>query len=290
MQPVPVGYPIEKLSGPLIVAYLLHWGLFGTLSVQLSFPMDRKFTKCLVYGIYIVEFVQTMVFTDAAFTTFGYGFGDLEALTGMYFNWFAVPIMSSVCIITSVWCFSADNAIELNSPRMSVTVGILCGASALCDIIIAICMTHYLMRSSTGFRRTQMLVTKLIRLIVETGSVTAVVALLSFILFFAFPHQTFYGTPTLIVAKLYANNVYMVLNSRIRIIGGRDTYTSSTDMSITTTMIKDMTSQSTEGAQPTDRFQGRVSVVTITPEVFNDDYEMGQEKEKSQGSSISLYV
>ncbi|KAK0454288.1 hypothetical protein EV421DRAFT_1896218 [Armillaria borealis] len=331
MQPVPVGYPIEKVSGPLIVAYLLHWGLFGTLSVQLylyylAFPMDRKFTKCLVYGIYIVEFVQTMIFTHDAFATFGYGFGDVEALTGMYFNWFTVPIMSAVSacvgqgfyayrifilskspivpifvicvsltslvagIITGVWCFPADNVTELNSPRMSVAVGILCGASALCDIIIAICMTYYLMRSNTGFRRTRMLVTKLIRLTVETGSVTAVVALLSFILFFAFPHQTYYGTPTLIVAKLYANNVYMVLNSRIRIIGGRDTYTSSTDMSITTTMLKDMTSQSTEGTRPTDRIQGRVSVVAITPEVFNDDHEMGQEKDKLQGSSISLSV
>ncbi|PBK61307.1 hypothetical protein ARMSODRAFT_1008856 [Armillaria solidipes] len=331
MQPVPVGYPIEKLSGPLIVAYLLHWGLFGTLSVQLylyylAFPMDRKFTKCLVYGIYIFEFVQTMIFTHDAFATFGYGFGDLEALTGMYFSWFTVPIMSAVSacigqgfyayrifilskspivpifvicvsltslvagIIIGVWCFPADNVTELNSPRMSVAVGILCGASALCDIIIAICMTYYLMRSNTAFRRTQMLVTKLIRLTVETGSVTAVVALLSFILFFAFPHQTFYGTPTLIVAKLYANNVYMVLNSRIRIIGGRDTYTSSIDMSITTTMIKDMTSQSTEGTRPTDRIQGRVSVVAITPEVFNDDHEMGQEKDKPQGSSISLSV
>ncbi len=159
----------------------------------LAFPMDRKFTKCLVYGIYIVEFVQTMVFTHDAFATFGYGFGDLEALTGMYFNWFTVPIMSSVCmcssfcsfsiayhessclcrarllcisnlhivkvtnrpdirhlclfstlfsvavyliflqvsltsfvagIITGVWCFPADNVIELNSSRMSVAVGV----------------------------------------------------------------------------------------------------------------------------------------------------------------------
>ncbi|KAK0493076.1 hypothetical protein EDD18DRAFT_1464990 [Armillaria luteobubalina] len=336
MQPVPVGYPIEKLSGPLIVAYLLHWGLFGTLSVQLylyylAFPNDRKFTKCLVYGVYVIEFVQTMIFTHDAFATFGYGFGDIEALTGMYFNWFTVPIMSAVSafigqafyayrifilskslivpifvicvsltslvagIITGVWCFPADNVIELNSPRMSVAVGILCGAAALCDITIAICMTYYLMRRNTDFRRTQMLVTKLIRLTVETGSVTgmqctihrrredniiyvqlsSLCSVLSF--FFAFPHQTFYGTPTLIVAKLYANNVYMVLNSRIRIIGGRDTYTSSADMSITTTMMRDMT-QSTEGTPPTDRFQGRVSVIAITPEIFIDDHEMGKER------------
>ncbi len=51
-----------------------------------------------------------------------------------------------------------------------------------------------------------------------------------------------------------------------------------TDISITTTMIRDMTSQSTEGTQPTDVMQGRVSVVVTTPEVFNDDHEMVEER------------
>ncbi len=74
--------------------------------------------------------------------------------------------------------------------------------------------------------------------------------------------------------KLYANAVYMVLNSRIRIMGGRDTYTSSTDMSVTTTMIRDMTPQSTEGTRPIVGMQGRA--VAINKEVFNDDYEMGR--------------
>ncbi|PBK61306.1 hypothetical protein ARMSODRAFT_1025823 [Armillaria solidipes] len=317
MQPVPAGYPIEKLSGPLIVGYLLHWGLFGTLSVQLylyylAFPKDRQFTKCLVYGIYIVEFVQTMIFTHDAFAAFGYGFGDMEALTDMHFNWSIVPVMSAavacvgqgfyayrifilsrsrtvpafvICvsltsfvggIITGIFSSQAGNIIELDNWRMSIAVGIWCGASALCDIIIAVCMTYYLMRSNTGFRRTQILVTKLIRLTIETGSVTAVVALVTLIVFLVFPHQTFYETPAFNMPKLYANTVYMVLNSRIRILGGRDTYTSSTDMSITSTMIRDITSQSTEGARPTDGMQGRVLVVAIPKEVFNDDHEMGQ--------------
>ncbi len=33
-------------------------------------------------------------------------------------------------------------------------------------------------------------------------------------------------TPALVLSKLYANTIYMVLNSRFRIIGGRDIYTS----------------------------------------------------------------
>ncbi len=80
----------------------------------------------------------------------------------------------------------------------------------------------------------------------------------------------------MLLAKLYANSVYMVLNSRFEIIGGRDTYRSSTDMSITTTMIRDTISQSAEDTRPADGTQGRVPVVVLSNEVFNDNYEMGQ--------------
>ncbi|KAK0214042.1 hypothetical protein IW262DRAFT_1322193, partial [Armillaria fumosa] len=274
MQPVSAGFPIETLSGPLIVGYLLHWGLFGTLSVQLylyylAFPNDKKFTKHLVYGIYIIEFVQTMLFTHDAFAVFGYGFGDIKALTGMHFNWLTVPIMSAVvafvgqvfyayrisilsklriiplfiiclsltssvaAIITGAYCFLEGSITGLNNRKTSISIGLWCGASALCDIIIAICMTYYLMRSNTSFRRTRILVLKLIRLTVETGTMTAVVVLLDLILFLAFPHQTFYGAIAVIVPKLYANAILVVLNSRIQIVGGRDTYASSADMSIT---------------------------------------------------------
>ncbi|KAK0222438.1 hypothetical protein EDD85DRAFT_960081 [Armillaria nabsnona] len=297
-----------------IVAYLLHWGLFGTLSVQLylyylAFPNDRKFTKYLVYGIYIVEFVQTMLVTHDGFAGFGYGFGDMDGLTAIYFSWLTVPIMSGIgllcvpnlhivqvvsltstvaAIITGVYSFQAGDVTKLDNQKTSITFGVhhaearvdLVRSSALCDIIIAICMTYYLMRSNASFRQARMLVTKLIRLTIETGSVTALVALVTGILFFVFPHKTFYGTPALIVPKLYANTVLVVLNSRFRIMGGRDTYTSSTDISITSTMIRDITSQSTEGTRPMDGVQGRVSVVAIPQEVFNDDHEMGRMSEK----------
>ncbi|KAK0454259.1 uncharacterized protein EV420DRAFT_1695803 [Desarmillaria tabescens] len=249
MLPVPSGYPIAKVSGPVIIASLLHWGLFGTLSVQLylyylAFPNDRKFTKYLVYGIYIVEFVQTMFITHDVFAVYGYHFGDVEALTEIHFNWLTVPVISglllvsdkfsmptefSYCrslksslyssflsltsfvgaIITGVYAFQAGNVTKLNNRKTSIAVGTWCGASAMCDIVIAICMTCSLIRGSTNLRRTQMLVTKLICLTIETGSVTAAIALLSLILFAAFPRQTFYTTPALLIPKLYANAVIM---------------------------------------------------------------------------------
>ncbi len=83
-------------------------------------------------------------------------------------------------------------------------------------------------------------------------------------------------TLAIIMPKLYANTVYMVLNSRIRIMGGRDTYTSSTDMELTTTLIVDTTPHPMQGTQRTDGVQGQVTVVTITKEVFSSDHEMSR--------------
>ncbi|PBK66303.1 hypothetical protein ARMSODRAFT_1021504 [Armillaria solidipes] len=323
MQPVPAGYPIAELSGPYIVGCLLNWGLFGTLSVQLylyylAFPNDRRFTKYLVYGIYAIEFVQTMLVAHDAFAMYGYGFGDIDALTRMNFFWLSGPIMSAVAssvgqvfyayrifivsksriIPISIICVSLTGSVvgmiigigyfkvgditKLNNRKTCIAIGVSCGATALCDILIAICMTYYLMRSTNDFRRTRMLVTKIIRLTIETGSVTAVVALLSFVLFIAFPHHIFFITPGLLVPKLYANCVYMVLNSRFQIIGGRDTHMSPTDMSITTTIIRNITSQLAEGTRPMDRMQGQA------PESFDDNHETAEIRDKPQDSCMVL--
>ncbi|KAK0451653.1 hypothetical protein EV421DRAFT_1976493 [Armillaria borealis] len=325
MQPVPAGYPIQEQSGPYIVGCLLNWGLFGTLSVQLylyylAFPDDRRFTKYLVYGVYAIEFVQTMLIAHDAFAMYGYGFGDIDALTKLNYNWLYVPIMSAIvacvgqvfyayrifilsksriipiliicvsltssvaAVILGIYTFQAGIASGMNNRKTQIAAGIWCGASALCDILIAICMTYY----ASSFFSLSPIFIDIIRLTIETGSVTAVVALLTFILFIIFPHQTFYITPALLVPKLYANATYMVLNSRFQIIGGRDTYMSSTDMSFTTTMIRDITSASAEGTRPPDGTQGRAPVGVLPNTIFIDNYEMGQVRDKPQDGCMSL--
>ncbi|KAK0215455.1 hypothetical protein IW262DRAFT_218843 [Armillaria fumosa] len=316
MLPVPAGNPIERVSGPMIVGYLLHWGLFGTLSIQLylyylAFPMDRQFVKSLVYGIYILELVQTILIAHDAFAVFGYGFGDLEAITEMHFNSLTDPFMIAIAafvgqvfyayriyilsrsrivpavifclsftsavasIITGVDYFQAGDLLKVDKRMTSIFGGILCGGSALCDIAIALCMTYYLTRSQTGFRRTQILVTKITRLTIETGSATAIANLVAIILFLAFPRQIFYMAPSLVISKLYANSIYMVLNSRIQIMGGRNTYRSSSDLEITTTVIRGITSHSAQGAQ-------RTPVVAIAEEASSSDDETGRINDKPQ--------
>ncbi|KAJ3929057.1 MAG: hypothetical protein NXY57DRAFT_900811, partial [Lentinula lateritia] len=255
-----------------IIAYILHWGLFGTLSIQiylyyLAFPSDRTIIKSVVYGIFLIEIFQTILVTHDAFAIFGYGFGSFESLTKMYFDWFTVPVMSGIgecmafigqtfyayrirvisksnlvpafiiivsltssiaAFMTGAYSYQAGNVLTLRQSIKTSTV-IWCAGAALGDIVIAVCMTYYLSQKDSGLSETHAIVTKFIRLTIETGSVTAIVALLNFIFFFVFPDTGYYGVPALIMPKLYANSVLMVLNARIKIIGGRATYISTFD-------------------------------------------------------------
>ncbi|KAF9463530.1 hypothetical protein BDZ94DRAFT_1217899 [Collybia nuda] len=311
MHTLPPGSGIAEFTGPLIVGYLLHWGLFGTLTIQLylyyeAFPTDRLSYKSLVYGIYIIELAQTILVTHDAFAVFGFGFGNLEAVIDIHFNWFTVPIMSGVValigqtfyayrihilsgswivpgfivtislistvagIIAGAFSFIAGNLITLNNHRISVAVGFWCSASAISDIIIAVCMTYCLARSDTGFRRTHALVTGLIRLTIETGTVTAIIALANLILFFAFPAHTYFGTPAVIMPKIYANTILVVLNARLQIVGGRSVYSSSTE----STAVNSIPSSALCGSSGTSSVQpnAKQTIVTIKKDVFTDQH------------------
>ncbi|KAK0484828.1 hypothetical protein IW261DRAFT_1560506 [Armillaria novae-zelandiae] len=61
MQAIPAGYPIVELLCSSILYYL-------------AFPNDRRSTNYLVYGIYVIEVVQTMFITHDVFATCGCGF------------------------------------------------------------------------------------------------------------------------------------------------------------------------------------------------------------------------
>ncbi|KAH8825890.1 hypothetical protein DL96DRAFT_1610160 [Flagelloscypha sp. PMI_526] len=80
------------------------------------------------------------------------------------------------------------------------------------DILIAGLLTYYLYSMKSGIKESDRLVTRIIRLTVETGSLTAVAAILIMILFYKKPpwHLMFSD----IIGKLYANNLLVMFNRR----------------------------------------------------------------------------
>ncbi|PBK88757.1 hypothetical protein ARMGADRAFT_356382 [Armillaria gallica] len=112
------------------------------------------------------------------------------------------------------------------------------GGSFLCDTSIAFCMTYFLSRAQTGLNSTRILLSRLIRLSIETGTVTAAIAAVHLALFLFYRSNNYSTVPANVLVKLYSNTVLAVCNSRMtgRIRGGREDTTlhsfDSFDMSI----------------------------------------------------------
>ncbi|KAF7354084.1 hypothetical protein MVEN_01095800 [Mycena venus] len=270
---LPSGVEIAQLSGPVLLGYLLNWCLFGTLSLQLylyyqAFPQDVLWNRCLVYTVYAIEFVQTMLMTNDAFSTFAYGFGDLSALTSLRLEWFALPILTGlvafivqsfyayrvyilseswkaplfiilIALVSSAGAFvhggvtgHEDRTSDLwSSGEIYASAAVWLFGSALSDLVSATCLTYYLYKSDIGFRSTSVWLHNLMCLTIETGSLTALMALVHLTLFFAFPSEPYFFTAAAIQPKLYANTILAVLNSRLKIVGGRgSTFTAGTEV------------------------------------------------------------
>ncbi|PPQ71716.1 hypothetical protein CVT25_004851, partial [Psilocybe cyanescens] len=96
-------------------------------------------------------------------------------------------------------------------------------SGATCDLTIACSMTYMsskLSYTKPEYKKTRVLVKKLIRLTVETGVLTAFVALLNIILVVApTGHSQYYQITSALLSKMYANTIMVILNSRMSIIG-----------------------------------------------------------------------
>ncbi|KAK0218929.1 hypothetical protein IW262DRAFT_1462521 [Armillaria fumosa] len=228
----------------------------------ISFPKDNLASKTIVYLLWVTETAQTAATIYYTFNTFCYEFGNLGGLDDVATTWFTIPIMSGfvgciaqlfyawrmykfskkarwLCITLSVIAFIQFSAaiccgIQVrNSGRYSnlqnnsgvkVTAIIWLGGSVLCDSAIALCMTCLLCRAQTGLKSTRVLLSRLMRLSIETGTVTAVFAILDMVLYLASHNNNHYTVPANCLVKVYSNTVLAVCNSRMtrRIRGGRE--------------------------------------------------------------------
>ncbi|KAJ7779918.1 hypothetical protein B0H16DRAFT_1500225 [Mycena metata] len=223
-----------------------------------AFPNDKVFTKGLVYFVYCINLTQVIFVTIDAFDTFGYGFGDPSTLNTKTFKWLwlVAPVFgwTVACIVQSFYAFRLYQLsgswivpliLELAAlgtwgigiyegvsgrqyTGLNLGVNLQTGlavfflvATAVIDITIAGCMTYYLTRIDTGFRRTHAVATKLIRVSIETGVMTALFATLILALYFGFPRRSFFIVPGNTIATVYANTLFAVLNSRFQILNGR---------------------------------------------------------------------
>ncbi|KAG7088863.1 hypothetical protein E1B28_012817 [Marasmius oreades] len=253
---------IVKLTGPLYLGSVLNWGLFGVLSVQtflyyLGFPKDRWAIKTLVIFVYAVEALQSVLSMVDWWQYFGPGWGNIITFDNIGLLWFSGPVMTIMlsCPVQfffawRIWVigrspyfpmltiflslFQAAGGIWTGVRAAQLGLWTLLGGeakipgsiwlvgTAACDVVITIAMFYYLNRSKTGFRATNAILVKIIRLTVETGLITTTFAIVDLSLYLAFPRDNYHLVPSTCLSKLYSNSLMVLLNARIRIENGRN--------------------------------------------------------------------
>jgi len=58
--------------------------------------------KCLVFGIYILEFIQSVLFTEYGFWIYVTSFGDINAIDQVRTAWLSVPVITAIGELFSI--------------------------------------------------------------------------------------------------------------------------------------------------------------------------------------------
>ncbi|KAH8088931.1 hypothetical protein BXZ70DRAFT_500910 [Cristinia sonorae] len=239
------------LMGILIVQIYLYYA---------AFPHDHWRVKTVVAISFVVECAQIAFALYDAYRVFGYGWGiaveldrvgflwiDVTLCTGlaamlsrMFYAWriralsqrYLIPgfvfALSILQMVFSIW--SAVKIIQLQHLSLirhsilSPVGDIWLSTIAVCDITITCSIFYYLWKakklSLNG--RTNSILSRLMRLTIETGFITSTFAILALIFSVVYPDNLLYTCFMGITSKLYANTLVAVLNSRIHVTGSRD--------------------------------------------------------------------
>lgn len=191
-----------------------------------------------------------------AFYWFCSGFGDITHLGNVYISFFDTPMLGSLMalIVQSffcyrIWVLSKSNILpvflwllcfmstaaawfsgirghlhgSLSIAHQQINTRVLevwLIGSVIADTLIAFCLIYLLLRSRGSYSKTNVVLQRLVRITMETNSLSASLAMLALILYFAAPGTSYFLTPTYYFGKIYANSLLVTLNNRFFLANG----------------------------------------------------------------------
>ncbi|KAF8155545.1 hypothetical protein B0H34DRAFT_798714 [Crassisporium funariophilum] len=202
--------------------------------------------KALVYGIYAVEALQTILLSASGFQTYARGFGDPASLEKAGLLWLSVPILRGVVAFVAQTFYVTRIVVLTGRKFLAGPIMLLAfiqlGAALVLgielkrigtfkeflthDIVIvsggALHVTLSLQallrrRKAAGVQQTHAVLTRIIMLTIETGLVTAAVAITTMILVFLPGQPTYYQASIGVLGKFYSNSMLVMLNGRMSI-------------------------------------------------------------------------
>ncbi|KAK7014413.1 hypothetical protein R3P38DRAFT_2545346 [Favolaschia claudopus] len=251
--PVPLPPNIGTITSAQLIGTLLNFFLFGTLFIQvyvysLCFPKDMLAVKSLVYFVFGTMAVCTCLNAADAHYWFASGFGNLAKFGQARFSPFYTPLMGSIiglavqlffCYRISVFraramwwsgfialisflqaaggigggvkAFITGN--EEHDHVRTVLVYLWLVGAAVADILIAISIPQGTLKKASE-PETRDVVHGVVRLIIETNTFSASVAIIGLALFAGMPNSDYFVCPTMILPGIYANTLLVLLNNR----------------------------------------------------------------------------
>ncbi|KAG2051314.1 hypothetical protein BDR06DRAFT_959100 [Suillus hirtellus] len=206
---------------------------------------DPWYTKLLVGAVFVSDTTHQALITHTVYTYLVTDFGnasDLEKLVWslsveVLFNGFtgfmvqsflakrvyhlsnknmiitasvmSLVIAEFVTVISDVGLTTFAQVRQIRSLSMSINA-IAAGG----DILIAVLLCTFLQRSRTGFRRSGTMIKKLMLFTINTGLLTSVCAMMSFISIAVWPDTYIYVAFYFCMGRLYCNSLLATLNAR----------------------------------------------------------------------------
>ncbi|KAJ7581522.1 hypothetical protein C8J56DRAFT_1057502 [Mycena floridula] len=246
--------PVVTLTAAILVGNVLNFWLFGILTVQAYYyyinfgKTDIKRIRFVAVFTLLLEFTQTwLVFSDA-FILFCQRWGDPAVLLRSGLIWVYIPMMGSLMsfvaqlfwawrlrLLTQVIWLPIAIIMCSVTQFISALVGAITGrdiadvtklvevfkpisiwlvGTAVADMIIVVAMLYFFSKNRSSFAGTSAALSKILFLTVETGLCCATIAIVDLIMYLVFQNENWHICVGIAVSKVYANSLFLVLNSR----------------------------------------------------------------------------
>ncbi|KAE9407174.1 hypothetical protein BT96DRAFT_1014287 [Gymnopus androsaceus JB14] len=253
LAPVPPAAVVTQIYAPMFVGAFLSSVLYGIVLVQMYtyFQLshnDRLWMKLLLFYLLIMETVTTVCDLGIVFEPLLLKFGQEDVLitspwflrtnglftclistpVQIFMAWrikiimqtmipFVIIVFVALCALAGgTWLVVTASRFpefaEFNSSPEAPTLWLV--STAVADIMIACCLVYGLSRKRTGFSVLNSHIDRIIRVTVQTGSLTAITALADAIVFLSVSNTTIFFSWDLMLSKLYTNTLLSSLNAR----------------------------------------------------------------------------
>ncbi|KAE9386664.1 hypothetical protein BT96DRAFT_513770 [Gymnopus androsaceus JB14] len=240
--------------GAMLIGVIFATFLQGILTLQTviyydSYPSDPISTKLTVAIVWCFDTFHLVLIAQSAYHYLINNWGVLPALAvstwELDVNILFIGLSSFVCqlfFMKRIWIFSKRNVLLIGflaalcttiiALDILVTVQILQNRSvaefgekkteiiitftlgAISDLVLASLLCYYVRRNTSGFEKTDSMISLIVKYAVTTGLVTSIWGILTLVAYFASPDGFSFVAMHFSLGRLYTNALLATLNSR----------------------------------------------------------------------------